>query len=162
MPGTVAVAVKRYELGKMSKWMHDNLVIGDRIELMGALGNFYYTPNTRPTVGLVAGGTGITPLFTLILGILTNPNDLTKISLVYCSSEKDILFFEELKELARLHHDKFEVHFTTKSELLNDLRDNLPDSGEKPLVVMCGPTGFISVCKKVLSQRKPAYSFEIL
>ena len=35
------------------------------------------------TVGLVAGGTGITPMYQLIKAIFKNPNDKTKVSLVY-------------------------------------------------------------------------------
>jgi cytochrome-b5 reductase len=34
-------------------------------------------------VGLIAGGTGITPMYQLIKAIFKNPNDKTKVSLVY-------------------------------------------------------------------------------
>jgi NAD(P)H-flavin reductase len=34
-------------------------------------------------VGLIAGGTGITPCYQLIKAIFKNPNDKTKVTLVY-------------------------------------------------------------------------------
>jgi cytochrome-b5 reductase len=40
----------------------DSLRIGDSIEMMGPLGLFKFTKENYNTIGMIAGGTGITPM----------------------------------------------------------------------------------------------------
>ena len=152
-PATVALAIKRYEQGKMSKWLHDCLRVGGKLELMEATGAFSYFPNKYPAIGLIAGGTGITAMMSLIVNVLRNPDDDTKISLVFAnSSEKNIIFQEELMQLARLHPNKFGVHFVLgRVELKETLIPFLPESCENCLIAVCGPVGFTHAIRKSIS-----------
>ena len=53
---------------------------------------FTYTPNMVKSFGMIAGGTGIAPMYQIITAILKNPEDKTKIHLVYANvTESDIL-----------------------------------------------------------------------
>lgn len=118
LPGTVALAIKRYEHGAMSSWLHDSVKIGDTVEMMGSSGGFYYTPNQYRSLGLVAGGTGITPLLSIVMAVMTNPSDQTAIKLLYAaSSEQDIMFEEELEQLARQIPHKLSVKYYYYSSL---------------------------------------------
>lgn len=106
--GAVALAIKKYQNGPMSEWLHDKLDIGETVELMGPSGTFYYSPNQYEAIGLVAGGTGITPFLSLIVSVLTNPRDQTRVKLLYVvSNERDFIFEHELEQLAQ----QFEVNF---------------------------------------------------
>lgn len=59
--GYFELLVKTYENGNISKFL-DNLNIGDFIEVKGPKGNFSYSPNMVESLGMIAGGTGLTPM----------------------------------------------------------------------------------------------------
>lgn len=59
-----------------------------------------WAPNEHEHVALVAGGAGVTPCFQLLRGILLNPDDRTRCTLVVgANAERDVLLEEELGEL---------------------------------------------------------------
>jgi cytochrome-b5 reductase len=152
IPATLALTIKRYDQGKMSKWLHDSLEVGDQVEVMEATGVFSYFPNKYASIGLIAGGTGITAMMSLIVNVLRNPDDVTKISLVFAnSSEKQIIFQEELNQLARVHPNKFSVDFVLGREELKETLATLLPSNENCLIAVCGPVGFTQAVQKCLS-----------
>lgn len=109
--GTVTFMVKKYPGGKGSGKMH-SLVPGDSM-LFKPLAEFDYKPNEHKSILLVAGGSGITPLFQLTKAILNNPSDKTKLSLVYANnSEEDILLRKEFEDLEQQYPDRFQKVFT--------------------------------------------------
>lgn len=109
--GSFDLIVKAYPGGKVSKHFA-GLQPGDVVECKGPFKKFDYVPNGWRAVGMVAGGSGITPMYQLIHTILSNPRDKTEIRLVYASrSEEDIILKEELDALAVLH-PQFKVVYT--------------------------------------------------
>jgi cytochrome-b5 reductase len=52
---------KSYPTGNISKLM-DELKVGDSIGIRGPKGNFAYKRNMVKAIGMIAGGTGITPM----------------------------------------------------------------------------------------------------
>jgi cytochrome-b5 reductase len=52
----------------MSQYL-DHMKIGDFIDVRGPKGKFDYTPNMKKAIGMLAGGTGITPMFQIIQGM---------------------------------------------------------------------------------------------
>lgn len=109
--GTVTFMVKKYPGGKGSGKMH-SLVPGDSM-LFKPLAEFDYKPNEHKSILLVAGGSGITPLYQLTRAILNNPADKTKISLIYANnSEEDILLRKEFEDLEQQYPERFQKVFT--------------------------------------------------
>ncbi|EXJ92406.1 hypothetical protein A1O3_00957 [Capronia epimyces CBS 606.96] len=109
--GTVTFMVKKYPNGKGSGKMH-SLKPGDTL-LFKPLHEFDYKPNQFSAVTLIAGGSGITPLYQLTRAILNNPDDKTKIALVYANnSEEDILLKNEFDELAQKYPGRFTRLYT--------------------------------------------------
>jgi cytochrome-b5 reductase len=105
-PGYVTFMVKKYPNGKGSGKMH-SLKPGDSM-LFKPLHEFDYKPNEYSAMTLIAGGSGITPLYQLTRAILDNPEDKTKIALVYANnSEEDILLKTEFDSLAQKFPDRF-------------------------------------------------------
>lgn len=97
--------------GKMSQHM-DTLNVGDTLTVKGPVGHVEYLGKGKyilngeekhtDTINLIAGGTGITPCFQIIKAVLRDPEDTTKVALVYANnSPADILLGEELDEMAK-------------------------------------------------------------
>ncbi|KAM4848875.1 NADH-cytochrome b5 reductase 2 isoform X4 [Urocitellus parryii] len=64
-------------------------------------------------LGMIAGGTGITPMLQLIRHITKNPMDKTRMSLIFANqTEEDILMRKELEEIAKTHLNQFKLWYT--------------------------------------------------
>ncbi|KAI8366879.1 hypothetical protein BD560DRAFT_400344 [Blakeslea trispora] len=142
--GFFELVVKTYPNGLMSQHLN-SLKIGDKIAVKGPKGAFSYTPHMVREFGMVAGGTGITPMYQIITAILRNPNDKTKISLVYGNVTKnDILLEKELEELESQHPDQISIY-----HVLNEAPDENWTQG----------VGFIT--KDILSQKLPRCASDV-
>lgn len=92
--------------GKMSQLL-DSLDIGDTIDIKGPVGEIVYLepgqflirgkPRNATKLAMLAGGTGITPMYQVIKAVLSNPSDKTECSLIYANqTEEDILLRDEV------------------------------------------------------------------
>ena len=62
---------------------------------------------------MIAGGTGITPMLQLVRAVFRDPEDETRLSLLFANqTEEDILLREELEQLASEHPDQFKLWYT--------------------------------------------------
>ncbi|XP_053283129.1 NADH-cytochrome b5 reductase 2 [Pleuronectes platessa] len=156
--------------GKMSQYL-DNMAVGDSMDFRGPSGLLVYKgkghfsirpdkksePKIRKVkhVGMIAGGTGITPMLQLIRRIAADTSDDTKCSLIFANqTEKDILLREELEEVKKNHPDKVQLWFTldkppqdwsySSGFVSQDMiREHLPAPSSDALVVLCGPPPMI-------------------
>ncbi|KAF5298586.1 hypothetical protein FQR65_LT09681 [Abscondita terminalis] len=159
------------EGGKMSQYL-DNLKIGETIDVRGPSGRLQYLGQgkfsikklrkdpaqtlTVSKVGMIAGGTGITPMLQLIRHITKDPTDSTELSLLFANqSENDILVRKELEEVAKKHPDQFKLWYTLDNTpegwkyskgFVNDqmIKDHLFAPSDDVLIVMCGPPPMIN------------------
>lgn len=156
--GHFDLLIKSYANGNISKFVAD-LNIGDSINVKGPKGFYKYEPNTSNCLGMVAGGTGIAPMYQLIQAIAKNPSDKTKIVLLYGNvTEEDILLKKELDEITA-HHENIKVHYVLDkppkdwtggsgyitSELLSQF---LPGPAAENKLLVCGPPLMVSSIKK--------------
>lgn len=80
--------------------------------MRGPKGNFTYTRTYAPHINLIAGGTGITPLFPVIRAALQDSLDATTISLIYANKrEGDILLRNELDGMSARSGGRFKVFY---------------------------------------------------
>ncbi|MBU6497508.1 MAG: phenylacetate-CoA oxygenase/reductase subunit PaaK [Rhodospirillales bacterium] len=99
--GTLRVAVRQVDGGVFSTWINNALHVGDTLDVLTPTGRFGLGPiagDGRLHVGFAAGS-GITPIISIIQGVLARePGSV--FSLFYGSrSVDDILFREELEDL---------------------------------------------------------------
>ena len=82
------------------------------MRIKGPKGQFKYHPALSRELGMIAGGTGITPMLQIVRAALKNPLDRTKLSLIYANvNPEDILLKKELDELAEKHSHRFRVYY---------------------------------------------------
>jgi cytochrome-b5 reductase len=126
---------------------------GQRLDFKGPLPKYPWTVNKHEHIALITGGTGITPMYQLIRAIFQNPEDKTKVTLVFGNiSEEDILLKKELEELENTYPRRFKAFYTLDKapeswqrgkgfitqELLKTVLPE-PKEGDKIKVFVCGP-----------------------
>ncbi|XP_019162703.1 PREDICTED: NADH--cytochrome b5 reductase 1 isoform X2 [Ipomoea nil] len=109
--GYFELVIKMYPQGRMSHHFRE-MRVGDYLAVKGPKGRFKYQPGQVRAFGMLAGGSGITPMFQVTRAILENPNDHTKVYLIYANvTYEDILLKEELDGLSANYPDRFKVYY---------------------------------------------------
>ncbi|CAO1613549.1 unnamed protein product [Sympodiomycopsis kandeliae] len=99
--GHIDFLIKKYPNGAMTNHVHD-LKVGDSLGIKGPIPKFPYKANEFEEIGMIAGGSGITPMWQVIQQIAGDKSDKTKVTLIYSNkTEKDILLREKFDELAK-------------------------------------------------------------
>ncbi|RCI00812.1 NADH-cytochrome b5 reductase [Rhizopus azygosporus] len=112
--GYIDFIVKRYENGSVSRTISGFEPQADQIHIRGPMTEEYeYRENSLDEIGMIAGGTGISPMYQIIRHILENPNDKnTRIWLIYGNKTmNDILLKSELDELQKKYSDRLNVKY---------------------------------------------------
>ncbi|KAG1151929.1 hypothetical protein G6F37_005000 [Rhizopus arrhizus] len=148
--GYFELLIKTYPSGALSQYI-SKLKVGDKIGVRGPKGAFTYSPNMTKEIGMVAGGTGITPMLQIIKAILRNPKDKTKISLIFGNVTKaDILLEKELAYLSEKHPEQLSVYHVLNESpedwnqgvgfITKDiLEQRLPKPSSDVKILVCGP-----------------------
>lgn len=109
LPGEdLRVTVKRDRTGVVSNWLNDHVRVGDTIDAAPPAGRFVLRDTERDVVAF-AGGSGVTPVFSLIRTALAGTG--RKVRLLYANRDRDsVIFAAALAELAAQHPDRLTVH----------------------------------------------------
>ncbi|HXH53521.1 MAG TPA: ferredoxin--NADP reductase [Sphingomicrobium sp.] len=124
------VTVKRIADGVFSNWVAENLKPGDTIDVMPPHGSFTtdFDPGRKRRLVAFAGGSGITPVMSLIRTTMREEPD-SRFSLFYGNRDSaSIIFLDALADLKDRHLDRFELfHFLDQEqgdfELFNGMLD---------------------------------------
>ncbi|KAL0359747.1 UNVERIFIED_CONTAM: NADH--cytochrome reductase 1 [Sesamum angustifolium] len=109
--GYFELVIKMYPQGRMSHHFRE-MREGDYLAVKGPKGRFKYQPGQVRAFGMLAGGSGITPMFQVARAILENPSDQTKVHLIYANvTYDDILLKDELDSLAKNYPQRFKVYY---------------------------------------------------
>eukprot|EP00747_Dinoflagellata_sp_TGD_P166812 gnl/TRDRNA2_/TRDRNA2_190190_c0_seq1.p1 gnl/TRDRNA2_/TRDRNA2_190190_c0~~gnl/TRDRNA2_/TRDRNA2_190190_c0_seq1.p1 ORF type:complete len:319 (+),score=63.36 gnl/TRDRNA2_/TRDRNA2_190190_c0_seq1:79-1035(+) len=160
--------------GKMSLYL-DSKKVGDEIEVTGPIGLLhalgggqYKLPGrivTAKHVGMLAGGTGITPMLQLLQSSLLDPKDTVTYSLIYANkTEEDILVRDLLDDVAAKSSGRIKVTYTLDFPPANwthktgfisadMIKECLPPPSADTLVLMCGPPPMVKfACQNNLDE----------
>lgn len=165
--GKLRVAIKKVRGGLFSGWARDALKPGATIESMTPRGHFTWTfePGARRAYLAFAGGSGITPILSLIAtGLAIEPE--SSFTLLYGNrSSNSIMFLEELAGLKDRHIGRLQIyHFLTAEaddvELFNGRLDedriarvlsSIVDPSAVDVAFICGPEGMMSAAERALA-----------
>jgi ring-1,2-phenylacetyl-CoA epoxidase subunit PaaE len=165
------VTVKRIGGGLFSNWVGDALKAGDTVEVMVPHGSFtteFSAANKRHLVG-IAGGSGITPVMSLIKTLLREEPH-SRFTLLYGNRDSSsVIFLEALAGLKDKHLGRLEIyHFLDAEEqdieLFNGMlsRERLedaigalvPDAAQVDGWFICGPGPMMDAAEGALLDRK--------
>lgn len=116
--GVLKVGIKRVDGGAFSTWANENLAKGEIIEAMPPMGNFHtpIEPETAKHYIGFAGGSGITPVLSIIKTVLAR-EPKSRFTLVYANRQiSSIMFREELEDLKNLYLGRLSVLHVLESE----------------------------------------------
>jgi ring-1,2-phenylacetyl-CoA epoxidase subunit PaaE len=165
--GPLRVAVKQLEGGAFSSWITRGLRPGDELDVLPPAGRFGpgLDPRARRTIGLVAAGSGITPLLSIAASVL-DVEAGSDVVLVYGNrTQGDVMFLEELADLKdRFPHRLQVLHVLSREEQESELlsgrmdRDRLTRLAAAGLLpvdsvhswYLCGPFGMVTEGRQAL------------
>ena len=104
--GYFDLLIKSYPTGNISRHMA-TLKVGDTMKVKGPKGAMVYTPGLVKRFGMIAGGTGITPMLQIIRAIVrgrprNGGNDTTEVDLIFANVKyEDILLKDDLDSLTK-------------------------------------------------------------
>lgn len=138
----------------MSEHLH-SMNPGQRLDFKGPIPKYPWEANKHDHIALIAGGTGITPMYQLARAIFKNPEDKTKVTLIFGNvSEEDVLLKREWENLEQDYPNRFRAFYTLDNppegwpesakgfitkELLKTVLPKPQDGNVK--VFVCGPPG---------------------
>ncbi|CAM9542702.1 unnamed protein product [Sphacelaria rigidula] len=153
--GHFDLVIKVYPDGNVSSHMF-SLNVGDKIEVKGPFPKFDYKPNVKKEIGMIAGGTGITPMLQVLQEILYNPEDKTKVTLVFANqTPSDIMLKDEIDKLEAEHDNLSVVYLVDKDPdgkwtgatgYVNPalVEKYMPKPTTDGIVFICGPPGMMN------------------
>jgi ring-1,2-phenylacetyl-CoA epoxidase subunit PaaE len=153
--GCLKVGIKRVEGGAFSTWANEELKVGDRLDVMPPMGRFFaeLEPEKVKSYLGFAGGSGITPVLSIIKTVLAREPKST-FTLIYANRQtSSIMFREELEDLKNTYLGRFSViHiletetqdidlFTGRidAEKMDLLFRHWVDAEEVDMAFICGP-----------------------
>jgi len=159
-PGYFDLLIKSYPTGNISRHLA-TLKVGDSIKVRGPKGAMVYTPNMVRSFGMIAGGTGITPMLQIVRAILRGrkSGDKTEVSLIFANvDEKDILLREDLDSLVK-EDAKFKLYYVLNNPpekwsggvgfvTADMFKEHLPAPAKDMKILICGPPPMVSAIKK--------------
>ena len=164
--GPLRVAVKRLEGGAFSSWVVDGLRPGDELEVLPPAGRFgpRVDPARAQRYGLVAAGSGITPVLSIAWTVLDVEPGSEVVLLYGNRTSADVMLLEELADLKDRYPSRLQVlHVLSReeqsSELLSGRLDGprlarLADAvGPVDEWYLCGPFGMVTDGRQALLDR---------
>jgi len=170
--GQMMVTVKRIAGGAFSNWANDNLKPGMTIEVMPPHGSFTwnFTPGAANHYVGFAGGSGITPVLSLLKTALLTEEG-SRFTLFYGNRDSSsIIFLEALAQLKNRFMDRLQVHHFLAEEaeefaLFNGLLDRAKCDeildifldgdvgGDVAAFFICGPAPMMDAAEAALLGR---------
>lgn len=151
--GRVVLTVKRHPGGLVSSWLHRHLRVGALLELSQAFGELVVSEATPPKLLLIGGGSGVTPLMSLLRDRLARDPAADVSVLLYAPTYAERIFAGALTQLAA-RHAGVRVHFVIPRapRRARELHGHFgaahldhvaPDAAERALFV-CGPRSLVA------------------
>lgn len=165
-----AITIKKVANGKISGFLNETLKAGDVLEVLEPAGQFTteYDPSKSRHLVMFAGGSGITPMMSLLQTAL-HYEFHTEVSLIYCNKNMDsVIFKNKLESILQKYPNRFRlIHILEEApddnwnlptgflntrlidELLKQLPQKDPDVTE---YFMCGPGPMMDVIEKAFEE----------
>ncbi len=150
--GEIDLTVERIEDGEVSTYLHDVLVVGDRVEVRGPIGGYFvWQAALGGPLLLVAGGSGVVPLMSMLRDRAASDSKVPTRLLYSSRTADDLIYHAELEQLQANDSDLGVYYTLTRtqppgwtgysrridSQMLSEVASSF---GVAPQTYICGPT----------------------
>ena len=138
------ITVKRDPGGLVSNWLNDTAVEGAELHAAPPEGRFVLRADVTDGLVAFAGGSGITPIISLVRTALTNTS--RRVRLFYANRGRDsVIFADVLSQLAEQHPSRFEVvlHYDDERGVVAPGAVAPFVGGDSADYYICGPAPFM-------------------
>ncbi|GGH59916.1 flavohemoprotein [Comamonas phosphati] len=154
---SLRISVKREPGGKVSNFLHDQIQVGDTLQLFPPAGHFTLQDSSKPLV-LISGGVGITPTLPMLATALAAQRPVT---FIHCARERSAHAFRERIDQLTAEHPQLTRYYCYDRAVPEDevdaqgylteqrLGEWLPASRDAD-VYFLGPRPFMRVLKRSL------------
>jgi len=162
--GEIDLTVEHLEDGEVSSYLHDVVIPGDQIEVRGPIGGYFVWESARggPLL-LIAGGSGIVPLMSMIRHRAAAGSTVPTRLLYSSRTPEDVIYYEELQKRRAIDKGIEVFHTFTRArpsgwtgyvrridhQMLREVAEPL---GEGLQAFICGPTLFVEAAANALVQ----------
>ncbi|NBV74180.1 MAG: phenylacetic acid degradation protein, partial [Actinobacteria bacterium] len=167
--GALRIGVKRVPDGVMSTWLTRELRPGDEIEALAPSGNFTHEPaaDTPERHMMIAAGSGITPIFSVMATVLATQPD-SEVDLLYINrASNSTMLIDDLEDLRDAHLGRVRITYAfTREHGDAELLSGRPDRGRLEQLIdaglirvdadhawLCGPLALVDDARSVLIDR---------
>lgn len=163
------IAVKKVPQGRVSTFLNEKLKVGDSLEVMTPMGNFYTQLKKEHKKQYVAfaAGSGITPVISIIKTILHKEPDSNVILFYGNRTELSIIFKDELERLMNKYGERLKIYHILSREQLDNtlfsgritadkvrmLLKEFADESRETEYFICGPEGMMREVTGELEER---------
>jgi ferredoxin-NADP reductase len=153
----IEITVERIAGGEVSPFLTEEMIVGDAIELRGPIGGYFtWEPEYPSPLMLIAGGSGVVPLMSMLRTRRIAGSPVPARLLYSSRTAQDIIYRNELDRLVAQMDGFSLVHTLTRGapaawrgEVRRVDREMLArhvfPATQKPLIFICGPTSFVEV-----------------
>lgn len=163
------IAVKRVQKGAVSEWLNTHAIPGTHIEVYPPMGNFTkeLNPQTSRHYVMFAGGSGITPILSIVKSILRVEHQ-SVVSLIYANKNvESIIFDTEIQSIANQSNGKLRVTHVLEepatdgrphqvglltTESVRALFASVAPALDNVEAFVCGPTGLMDTVIQTLHE----------
>ena len=156
----VEITPKRMENGCVSVFLNGQAKPGLVVEASGPYGQFYFDERLHKSIVLIAAGSGITPMISM-LSYIDDLKLALPVTLLYCvRTRADIIFQDELVRLrGTLPHFRYELCLSRPDPTWKGRSGHLTEEFvsqhvtdlDSPTFFLCGPKGFMESAHQILS-----------
>lgn len=148
---TITITVKAMPEGFLSTHLVGGVAPGTIVRLAAPQGNFVLPDPAPAAVLFITGGSGITPVMSMLRTLVRRGQITDVIHLHSAPTESDVMFAAELAELQRTHEGYGLRLRTTRTQGrldLSRLDDEVPDWRDRQTWA-CGPEGMLNAAERV-------------
>jgi phenol hydroxylase P5 protein len=159
--GVIELNVALVNGGEVTRYLHEQLQIGDSLEFTGPYGNFFVRESQPAPIVFIAGGSGLSGVKSMLMDLLER-NDPRPVSLFYCASSERDVYYRELFEYYEREHSNFKFFLELERSVdrsgsvsewtpLHDLFSTRFDGDFRDLTCyVCGQPQMVSYCARAL------------
>lgn len=158
----IELIVRLVPEGICTTFVHEHLSEGDSVMISGPYGDFYLRGNCSELV-LIAGGSGLAPIRSIIFDILEKGLDLKMNFFFGAVTKKDLYYLDEFSELAA-QNENFtftpalsgpdpDDEWEGETGLITEVVERYVENADGKESYLCGSPGMINACLNVLDKK---------